>query len=497
MTPDLLGYYYASCDLPHSGASSPDRHVGAGATVLTIPLPDETVPDGFWNGATGYFCGNDTSAVLRGVMFHVRHWSFSDKTLTLAVPLPVAPVAGDIFKLFKGGKFASQQEIFNMKVSGKQPEVENVTGPNVTGVTIKKASAMLGEGTLTLHYNADMKAVSIHMGADNDGPEVLLTEDATNVAVYDSDLAGFVLVDIAFSLLPKIAATDTFTLTFPKGNFIPNYEGYETNDGVGRTRYHLVVLKNKGSQPITAISVWTDKPAGADTICTASHAPPSTTTGRIFVADAATWPTRGFWVRNCTKNDLRYIDYRSGNTLYAKPILWGMLPFQSGSTEILPGSTVTSSGTENAIVDQVVLSGGSWPDGDASGTLFLKKWTGSFSNHTPIYSNSFQCALTSATAIRGFRGTHAQVWDIGDCLELATDLDLGMDLPKNEVFKDPPFDTIAPNEIMFSLRQSPGEAAVVDLLEGGEMIGVWARQTILDGTQARTKIEGGIFTSWC
>ncbi len=226
-TPDLLGLYYASRDLPNSGANSPDRVVGTGATQVTIPLTNVTEPNEFWNGGSGYFCGSGTSATLRGVPFHVRHWNGTNRTLILAAPLPTAPVAGDTLKLFKGGKHASSQEILSMKVSGKHPEIENVNGPNVTGITIKKASALLGEGTLSVYYAATTKALTIRMGSAAYGPETILTGDATNVAVYANDLSGFILVDVTFaSLRPSSAYTDTFTLTFPKGNFIPNYEGF-------------------------------------------------------------------------------------------------------------------------------------------------------------------------------------------------------------------------------------------------------------------------------
>jgi hypothetical protein len=64
-----------------------------------------------------------------------------------------------------------------------------------------------------------------------------LTGDAQNIAVYNKDLAGFILVDVVYaSLRTSGTYTDTFTLSLPKGNLIPNFEGYETNDGFGRTR---------------------------------------------------------------------------------------------------------------------------------------------------------------------------------------------------------------------------------------------------------------------
>ena len=500
-TPDLLGLYYASRDLSSSGATSPDRIVGSGATQMIIPITNVTDPDGYWNGATGYFSGTGTTATLRGVTFHVRKWESATKKLTLTAPLPIAPVAGDTLKMFKGGKFASSQEILSMKISGKQPEVENVTGPNVTGITVKKASALLGEGTLSVYYVASTKAVSIRMGSASYGPETFLTADATNVAVYNSDLSGFILIDVVYaSLRPSSSYTDTYTLTFPKGNFIPNMEGFETNDGIGRTRYHLAVLKNKSTNPLdamAALSIWTGKPAGVSTTCTSTYYPSYTAASTIATANASTWPTRGFWVRNKTKNDLRYIDYRSGNTLYAKAILWGVIPFKSGSAAITPGMTITGTGTtDEAIVDQVVISGGTWAGGNATGTLYVKKMVGDWSADEAIRVGGTQYAAASAVSVKGFRGKTAQTWNNNDVLELASDLDVGINYPSGGFFKDPENENIAPDSVEFNLCQSQEEAAIVESLMGGAMVGIWIRQNILDGTQARTDVEGDLMVSW-
>jgi len=297
--------------------------------------------------------------------------------------------------------------------------------------------------------------------------------------------------------LPK---RHSVTLTFPKGNFIPNYEGYETNDGIGRTRYHLAVLKNKATDPLdsmAALSIWTGKPAGSNSTCSGANSPSYTATTTISVANASTWPTRGFWIRNRTRNDLRYIDYRSGNTLYAKPVLWAVLPFKAGVTAIAPGMTVTSAGTDNAIVDQVTVTSGSWASGNAIGELRLKKLVGTWTLDTPIRVGGVQYAQASAAAIRGFRGTTAMSWANGDVLELASDLDIGINHPSSGFFKDPESDTIAPEGIAFNLCQSQEEAAIVDLLMGGGTVGIWVRQNILDGTQARADVEGDLNVFWC
>ncbi|MCL2120353.1 MAG: hypothetical protein FWH27_18220 [Planctomycetaceae bacterium] len=293
--------------------------------------------------------------------------------------------------------------------------------------------------------------------------------------------------------------TDTFTLTFPKGNFIPNYEGYETNDGVGRTRYHLAVVKNKATGPLdamAALSVWTGKPAGANTTCSGTHTLSYTATTTISVLNASTWPTRGFWIRNRTRNDLRYIDYRSGNVLYAKPVLWAVLPFKNGQTAITPGMTITTASTDNAVVDQVTVTSGSWTAGTAAGELRLKKLVGTWSLDSPIRVEGVQYAQAAAAAVRGFRGFTAQSWGNGDVLETASDLDLGINVPSGGFFKDPAVDTLAPDGIEFKLCQSQEEAAIIDSLMGGETVGIWVRQNILDGTQARTEIEGDLNITW-
>jgi len=193
---------------------------------------------------------------------------------------------------------------------------------------------------------------------------------------------------------------------------------------------------------------------------------------------------------------LRYVDYRSGNTLYVKPVLWAVLPFKSGSTAILPDMTITSAGTDSAIVDQVTLTSGAWAAGNATGELRLKKLVGTWATDNPIRVDGLQFAQASAATVRGFRGTTAQSWTNSDVVELASDLDVGINYPSGGFFKDPQNDTIAPDGISFNLCQSQEEAAIIDSLMGCETVGVWVRQNILDGTQSRSDVEGDVSVSW-
>ena len=503
-TPDYLGLFYPSKELIAPGAASPDRIVGPGSTLLNIATTSLTEATDFWNGAVGFFCGSST-ATLRGITFHVRKWDKENGKLQITSPLPTIPVAGDMFKLFVGGKTSSAQEVLSMKVSNKQPEVDTVNGPNITGITIKKASAMLGEGTLELYYTGSTKSLKLRMNGGDYGQEVFLTADAQNVPIYNKDLAGFILVDVVFSSLRTSSYySDSYTLTTPKGNLIPNFEGFETNDGYGRTRYHLVVAKNKSTSTLDAMncfSIWTGKPAGTASTPNGTYGISYAAPQSMTISNATTWPTRGFWIRNKTRNDLRYVDFRSGNTLYLKAIDWGVMTFKTGKIEIKPGMTLgnsTSNPSISAVVDQVILSSGSWTNGDAAGTFHFKKYTGTsvFGTTSNLYLGDQLAAVGNGTSSRGFRGLQAQAWYNGDVVEPTSDIDIGVNLPAGGYFRDPVNENTTPEGIVFGHYPSQDECLIVESLLGGASVGIWIKQTIIDGTQARENLEGDINAAW-
>jgi hypothetical protein len=509
-TPDQLGLYYPSKELTTADSPLPDRTVSTGSTTMNIVTSSLNETSDYWNGAVGFFCGNSTN-VLRGLTFHVRKWDATNKSLQITTPLPVAPAAGDTFRIFVGGKIASSQDVLAMKVSGKQPEVETVQSTAITGITIRKVSALLGEGTLTMYYtySSTLRTLKIKMGSDVFGPEVAITSDTTTVALYDKNQAGFVVVDVAYPLLRTASYQDTFTLTTPKGNLIPNFEGYETNDGFGRTRYHLVVAKNKMPTPqdvMNALGIWTSKPIGTPSVLSSSYSYSLNYTAPLLVyapsaSNFADWPTRGFWIRNKNKNDLRYVDYRSGNILYTKIVDWGNLTFKNGTTELTSGMTIANAATSptiTAIIDQVTLDNGSYSSGNASGSLVLKKYTGNgvFGTTSNIYVNGQTAAIGNGVSTRGYRGKVAQNWSTTDTIEPISDIDIGIDIPSGNFFKDPSNENTAPNGITFGLYPAQDECLTHDYLTGGSSIGIWLRQTILDGTQARENIVGDLNFCW-
>ncbi len=326
--------------------------------------------------------------------------------------------------------------------------------------------------------------------------------------MYNKDLAGYILVDVVFAALKPGSSTfaDNHTITTPKGNLVPNFEGYETNDGFGRTRYHLVVAKNKSSSTLDAMncfSVWTGRPAGtASYLYNGSYGVSYVSPQTIYVNNAADWPTRGFWVRNKTRNDMRYVDFRSGNQLYMKAIDWGVLTFRNAQSEIKPGMRIDNSANANpsltAVVDQVFLESGTWAAKTASGTLHLKKYTGSsiFGTTSSVYSGGASLFTGNGTSTRGFRGCSAQTWSNNDVVEPTSDLDIGVNLPAGGYFRDPINENTAPEGVVFGHHPSQDECLIVESLLGGASAGIWIKQTIIDGTQARENLEGDIHFAW-
>ncbi|MDR3111385.1 MAG: hypothetical protein LBU65_17075 [Planctomycetaceae bacterium] len=103
------------------------------------------------------------------------------------------------------------------------------------------------------------------------------------------------------------------------------------------------------SDVMNALTIWTGKPAGVSTTLAGSYSL-NYSTPMLAVLNAHTdWPTRGFWVRNKTKNDLRYVDYRNGNTLYTKIVDWGFLAFKNATVELTRGMRIDNAATNPGI----------------------------------------------------------------------------------------------------------------------------------------------------
>ena len=541
-TPDKLILLYPSKDLPAANSPLTDRSVIAGSTSLSIMTNSISQDTGYWNGGLGFFCGATTQQALKGKTFHIWKWVKEENRLYITTPLPVVPTTTDKFRIFAGGKYASSQEVFGLSVAGKQPEVDNtVIGSNITGIIILKAAGMLGEGTLTIQFDATRKALSMKMNSGLYGPEVVLSENGIST-VYNEDFSGFILVDTIYSAL-KTSGThlDTFALAIPKNVLIPNYEGYETNTGRLVERYHLLVVKNASADPIdamTALSFWTVKPNFLTAKATSSLSNNLCgQPGSLTMDNGVTnWPTRGFWIRNLSTNYAAsyYVRYRNGNTLYLAPRSDGCFAFTAGKQQLVPGAVVQfnsgaptdSNGT--LTITRLDIQSGSLATGDAKGIAYFTKATGT-STTCGISSYAVGCYLTNTSTtvctssantalFRGWRprldlravnydtltsssgsGRLASINNYavssGDTFEVWPDFDLGV-VASSGIHADPVDEYSVPDGIMFQPYVDMAQPLIHDILLGGNVLSLWVRQTIVDGTQARQNIVGNIRAMW-
>ncbi len=500
-TADKLRVHFPSKNLAADGDALPTYTADAGGALNAIVDAALTQADGYWAGAVGWFLGNTPTVALQGQFFHVKSFDAATDKLTLSRELPAVPAAGDTFRLVLGGNWRSSHETFGMLMGGVLPELKTVSGVNITGLTIKKASALLGEGTLTVQYTRSLQILRIKMGTQALGVGLDVSASVTDGIVFAADGQAFIQVDVNAASLPTSDKADTWTLAYPERTLTPDYEGYETkNDVGGKTRYRLECVRNADAvDSMVDLTVYAGKPSGAAT--TISTGSLGTGAGSFDVAAAADWPTKGFWIRNKTVNagvgDCRYVNYRSGNTLYCLGVDWATLAFGTGTSEIKQGDVlVGATSGATAVVDQVVLASGSWAGGDAAGTLLLRKVVGAFQNAEYLRVSSVNMARAAGASALGLRGYAAVAWAAGNAIEPLPDVDLGMNKPAANQYENPAAETVQPANVAFRAAWDKTTALDLGNLAPGKLQGVWRREWIMDGHQGRAGIVADTRYSW-
>ena len=501
-TADKLRLFYGSKDAGSDGGAIQAFEADAGSSISQIVDTALTEANDYWNGAVGWFDGDTTTAALRGHFFHVEDFVAASDALLPFKDFPAAVVDTDSGKLALGGLWCSDTEIMALTLDGDQPELETVTGTDITGLTITKASAYLGEGTLSIFFDQSEELLFIKMGSEGYGVGLDVSGDVTDAIVLDEDDEGWIQVTVVNGSLPIGDETDTFTTARPNGTLIPDYEGDETRNGLGgKTRYRLVVASNEdGSDTMIDLEVYADKPAGTDTTIAATGTL-TTAAGNFPATDASDWPTRGFWVRDNTVNggsgDCRFCKYRSGNTLYFDAVDWATLDFDQGDNEISVGDTIedaTSGAT--AIVDQITLSSGSWAGADAAGDMILKEVDGTFGNNNNILVGVTVSAVADGDSVLSLRGYTATTWSATDAIEVMPDIDLGIDAASGDSFEDPADEVSAPSGVTFTSPDSTTDAIDMGALSSGDIYGVWIREWIMDPHRARSDVTGDLLFDW-
>ena len=502
-TADKLRIFFPSKHLAADDDTLTELVADAGGTVRTIVDAALDQADDYWNGAVGWFEGDTTTPALRGQFFHVRDFDADTDTLTLSRDLPAAPVAGDTFRLALGGNYRSSHETFGMAAGGEQPELDTVEGTNITGLTIKKASGLLGEGTLTIFFDQSEELLFIKMDAEEYGVGLDVSGDVSDGIVFAENGQAFIQVDVTNGSLPVGDETDAFTMTYPERTLVPDYEGYETKSGEGgKVRHRLEVVKNTdGADTMIDLEAYAGKPAGDATTIAAGESL-GTAAGAFDVDDATGWPERSFWVKNNTVNagdgDCRYCKYRSGNTLNCAAVDWATLDFDAGAEEIAVGDAIngqTSGAT--AVVEQIVLSSGSWVGDDAAGSMLLKLVDGVFETDENIRVATTVMAVANGASALGLRGFAATSWTAADVLEIMPDVDIGKEEAGYEdAYDNPATESVAPDGVTFSDANDEDSAIALGEIAAAAQIGVWRREWIMDGHQSRSDVVADAHYTW-
>jgi hypothetical protein len=195
--------------------------------------------------------------------------------------------------------------------------------------------------------------------------------------------------------------------------------------------------------------------------------------------------------------DCRYVNYRSGNTLYCFGVDWATLAFGTGTSEIRQGDVLTGATSgATAVVDQVFLTSGSWAGGDAAGTLLLKKVVGTFTNTEFLRVLGVNMARATANSVLGLRGYTAVAWAASNQVEPMPDVDVGANKPANNQYENPASETLAPANVVFKDAFSSATALVLGNLAADKLHGIWRREWIMDGHQARAGVDADTRYIW-
>ena len=493
-----LGLYFTSRDLTAHGEPLPDRTV-VSASPLQIMTDSITQPTGYWDGATGFFT-EDAPDVLRGLFFHVRSWTAgigsNPGTLQLYGSLPVIPPADTVFRLCKGGKFASSQEIPGLMVSGKQPEFNPVSHASLPGITVTKASPSLGEGTLSINTNNRSISAQITT-ATGFGAPVQLAGNVNDLILYTGGSEGWVRLNVNFTATTTSNVTGTYTLGIPKGVLVPDVEADDAADPHGRLRYYCVAARNNAANDtISALGAWT-APLAPETAALQSLSGETLT----LATTPASWPLKGFWIRNLRNNTFRYVTNRSGNRLYLKALSRTVYNFSNGTSHLIIGNTLRRNSVAGELYGKLLdlrITSGSLIEGNASGSLMTSVYA-TFSNFS-LYNEqtgAVACWLAGSNWAQSDRNfVMPGTWTANDILEAVSDLDL-IAIENGGVFNDPTSVTEKPLvEMMFRPCHNIDERAIAGYLASGDYAAFWLQQHLLPNVPAHAAVMGVLNLSW-
>jgi hypothetical protein len=303
MLPHELKIYYMSDYLSADGDALTERTVTTAGTTRTVIASGLTQADDYWNGAIIRFENDTTTVGLRGHLAYITDFTATSDTLTTAYAMPAAPQIGDTFRLVLGTKYRSSTEL--------QGKTIDSGASNITGLTVDYASYGNPSGDGTLSYAASGTLLTWTASGDTvaGDPEDIGTNGT--YYLYSDDRSKYLTVTVVAASLPVADATDTITLSTPVDAWIPSTTGAESTAGI--TRYIGIVFRNESLGTAQDLRFNISAPVTATTTTTGTL---TTAAGSVTVTDETGMPAASFWLYNSTKNDIRFVDRRSGNTLY-------------------------------------------------------------------------------------------------------------------------------------------------------------------------------------
>lgn len=274
---------------------------GSTSSLVDAGLTDA---DDYWNRALlRWDSGPNAGKWASGLDFVA-----ATDTLTLEDILPHAIAAGHGFTLFQGGKHASSQRIEALAASALR---------NVTGLTVRTAGGLNGEGTGTLRFSIAKSTVTWQPPGEDEGAAVSVAGLALGetAAVYgggtsDEQVSKFLVLERTADALPAGDAADDVSLDLVPGSFLARVQGADA--AAGFTVYRPFALQNTGAVAVNGVGAYCASPAPAAQATTLSVGI-GTGTDTLTAASLVNWPVHG-WVYNATKDDVRYYYDRSGNT---------------------------------------------------------------------------------------------------------------------------------------------------------------------------------------
>jgi hypothetical protein len=326
-------------------------------------------------------------------------------------------------------------------------------------------------------FTAATKTVKIKMGTADYGAELDLDAATSPAYVYDTT-GGFLKVSWVVGSLPATDQTETWTLAVASAAVIPSAEGYEVASGAGGTvqYFPLSGQNTDGFDTMGTLTVYPARPAGTPTTIAAGSSL-GLAAGNLVLSAAADWPASG-WIRNKTKDDIRFYSALTGGTTLA--CLAANMAILVGGTAATPAVGTVLTGSVSGATGTVVAA--------RAGYAILKQVSGTFQPGT----DSVATIGLLSSAVHGFRGFEAVAWEAADEVEPMSPVDIAQDL--GEIEASAAQDQV-PANLVFSC---PTEAAPLAMANLGPnaTVGLWLCRWLVDGMTAAEVVRADLVSAW-